>query len=140
MSDTPYSAHYEPPAPILMLRLAAPSSGAGVALIGLVDTGADMTLVPEATARALSLPEISRVRVAGVTGPPETADVFAATIEVAGSTFLGEVVGFGAETILGRDVISRLVLTLDAPRNTLRIESPRRPRTKKRPGRRRSAS
>ena len=95
MMTIPYSADYEPPCPVLPLRLASPPGGAGVGLVALVDTGADMTLVPEPVARILGLPVISQIRVAGVTGTAEGADVFAAAIELAGKNLLAEVVAFG---------------------------------------------
>ena len=122
MTKIPYSADYEPPCPVLTLRLASPLGGApGVGLVAVVDTGADMTLVPERVARVLGLPVVSHIRVVGVTGTAEGADVFAAAIELAGWDLLVEVVAFGEETIVGRDLLNRLVLRLDGPGQLLEI-------------------
>ena len=132
MTKIPYSAEYEPPCPVLTLRLASPPGGAGVGLIAVVDTGADMTLVPEPVARILGLPVISQIRVAGVTGTAERADVFAAAIELAGTHLLVEVVAFGKETIVGRDLLNRFDLRLDGPGHLLDIGAARRVRRRKR--------
>ena len=125
MTKFPYSADCEPSCPVLPLRVALPLGGAGVGLVAVVDTGADMTLIPEPVARILGLPVISQIRVAGVTGTAEGADVFAAAIELAGKNLLVEVVAFGEETIVGRDLLNRLVLRLDGPGKLLDIRAAR---------------
>ena len=117
----PYSADYEPPCPVLALRLTSPRGGAGVALAAVVDTGADITLIPEPVARALELPVTSQIRLAGVTGAAEGADVCAAALDLAGKSLLVEVAAFGEETIVGRDVLKRFVLQLDGPAALLEI-------------------
>ena len=132
MTKIPYSAEYEPPCPVLTVRLASPPGGAGVGLVALVDTGADMTLVPEPVARILGLPVISQIRVTGVTGTAEGADVFAAAIELAGKNLLVEVVAFGEETIVGRDLLNRLVLRLHGPGKRLEVRAARTVRRRKR--------
>ena len=121
----PYSADCEPPCPVLTLRLSSPRGGAGVALAALVGTGADITLIPEPVAGALGLPVISQIRLAGVTGTVEGADVCAAALELAGKNLLVEVAAFGEETILGRDVLNRFVLRLDGPAELLEIVADR---------------
>ena len=132
MTRFPYSADYEPPCPVLTLRVASPPGGVGIGLVAVVDTGADMTLIPEPVARVLGLPVISQIRVVGVTGTAEGADVFAAAIDLAGKSLLVEVVAFGEETIIGRDLLNRLVLRLDGPGTLLDIGSARRARRRKR--------
>ncbi len=118
----PYSAEYEPPCPVLTIRVAAPSGGAAFALLAVVDTGADITLVPEALARTLDLPVVSHVRIAGVTGAAARADVLAADIDLSGNRVLAEIVAFGNEAIVGRDLLNRLVLRLDGPRGILEVK------------------
>lgn len=123
----PYSASDDPPCPVLTFRLSAPSSPIGIGLVGIIDTGADLTLVPEQTARVLALPTTSVVRLAGVTGSEVSAPVCAAEVELAGWRFLTEVIVFGDEPILGRDLLHRFVLLLNGPRRHLELRmSPRR--------------
>ena len=122
-ASLPYSTAYDPPCPVLTLRVAAPRRADGVALVGLVDTGADMTLIPETLGRSLGLPVVSRLGITGVTGIAERADVVAATIELAGRRVLAEVVAFGDETIVGRDLLNRLMLRLDGPGRRLEVDA-----------------
>jgi predicted aspartyl protease len=134
----PYSEDLEPPCPVLAVRVAAPPDGAGIGVVAVVDTGADVTLIPEAAARLLGLPAVSEIRITGVTGVAETADVCAAVMELAGHRGLAEVVAFGSEAIVGRDLLSRFVLRLDGPRQVMDIAAARK-RGRKRILRRRGA-
>lgn len=123
--QVPYSEEYDPPAPVLSVRLGSPSGGTGVHLVALVDTGADLTVMPVAVVRSLSLPVVATTRVAGVTGTTR-ANVHAALLDVGGASRMAEVVALGAEAILGRDVINQWVLALDGPRRVLEIRAGRR--------------
>jgi predicted aspartyl protease len=120
-----YAADYEPPGPVLPLRLAAPQSRVGIGLVALIDTGADLTVIPDAVVRILDLPVVSQVRIAGITGASERADVLAVAIDLAGRRLLTEAVAFGGETLLGRDLLNQLVLRLDGPGKTLYVEAAR---------------
>lgn len=90
----------------------------------LVDTGADLSVLPRPMVQALDLPQVSMTRIQGVTGAAEQTSVHAVTLELAGNTILAEVVACGDEGILGRDVLNRFVLELDGPRATLSVRSP----------------
>jgi len=116
-----YSAAFRPPAPVLALRIGVPGREPTLALVALVDTGADLSVMPRSVVAALGLPQVSTTRIQGVTGVAESTPVHAATLEVAGTTALGEVVAWGDEAIVGRDVLSRFVLELDGPRATLTV-------------------
>jgi predicted aspartyl protease len=123
----PYSTEFRPPAPVLTLRAGAPGSEPMLGLIALVDTGADLSIVPRSVVDALALPQVATTRIHGVTGVAESTNVHAATLEVAGMRVLAEVVAWGDEAIIGRDVLGRFVLELDGPRETLVIRAPSPP-------------
>jgi predicted aspartyl protease len=123
----PYSAAFRPPAPVLNVRVGAPGQEPMLGLVALVDSGADLSVLPLAAAQALALPQISTTRIRGVTGVEERTAVHAATFEVAGTSVLAEVVGWGDEAIIGRDVLRRFVLELDGPREVLTISAPAAP-------------
>ena len=131
---TRYAESYEPSAPVLLLRVGSPdreSAARGVALMGLVDTGADMTLIPESVAVDLDLPVVSNVRIAGVTGGRETAEIHAAIVSLAGMNFFSEIVAFGEEPIVGRDLLNRFIVRLDGPQRLLDISTPSKRRSSK---------
>lgn len=116
-----YDDSYEPPAPVLPLRVARPGGGEAVLLPGLLDTGADCTLVPAGIARRLRLPTVDRVEITGVGGSVRRVPVHAAFIETAGLRVLARVVAFEHEAIVGRDLLNHLVALLDGPRRRLAL-------------------
>lgn len=115
-----YSTEYDPPAPVVPVRLGSPSGGAGALVVALIDTGADVTVMPLAVVQNLALPVVATTRIAGVVGATR-ANVHAGILEVAGTSKMIELVALGAEGILGRDVTNHWVLSLDGPRRALEI-------------------
>jgi predicted aspartyl protease len=90
----------------------------------LVDTGADMTVVPESAARALRLPVVSQIRVRGFAGASRAARVYAAEVEIEGVRALAEVIGLGDDALMGRDLLSRWIVTLRGPQRVMDIAAP----------------
>jgi predicted aspartyl protease len=88
----------------------------------LVDSGADITVVPEGVPEALGLPQIGELTVRGI-GGTRRVPVYAAEVEVAGWRRVVEVVAVGGVALLGRDVLNAWVVTLDGPRRALCVKS-----------------
>jgi len=116
----PYDARRSPPAPVLPVRLGPPRTEPATAVAALVDSGADVTVLPEGLPQALGLPQVSVVTVRGVAGTARLP-VYAAEVEAADRRQIVEVVGLGGEALLGRDLLNRWVVVLDGPRRTLRL-------------------
>lgn len=91
-----------------------------MALLGRVDSGADMTVLPEELAEALALPAIGSLPVTGPGWRGRTR-VFAARVEAAGESHLLEVLAMGSETLVGRDLLNRWQVLLDGPAGVLEI-------------------
>jgi predicted aspartyl protease len=110
-----YDGRFDPPAPVLPLRVAAPGSQEALLLLALVDTGADCTLVPRSVARQLGLPRVDRLSLEGIDGVARWAPVHAAVVQFAGRRLLAPVVSWGEDAIMGRDLANRVVALLDGP-------------------------
>ena len=125
----PTQFHYEteaedPPAPYLTARLSNPSRPTVVADIrAKLDTGADITVIPEALAKDLNLKVVNRIAAIGFDGVPQEKAVYAFRIElpngVRGSTQC--LTRDSDHVLLGRDVINHLRLLLDGPAQSLEI-------------------
>lgn len=120
--EFPYDRQYDPPAPVLPLRVGPPRAEPVVAAPALMDSGADLTVLPEELVRTLRLPQIGEVTVRGVEGVARRVPVYAAEVEVAGIRRIVEVVGIRTNALLGRDVLNRMVITLNGPQQILRVE------------------
>lgn len=110
-----YDASFDPPAPVVPVRISGPVGESAVVLPMLIDTGADCTLVPASIVRGLKLPQVDSIGISGVGGAKRRARVHAASIELAGHRVLARVVAFVDEAILGRDVLNQVVVALDGP-------------------------
>ncbi len=118
--DFPYDTRRSPPAPVLPLRVGRPRGEPVVAVAAVVDSGADITVVPEGLAGVLGLPPVGEVTVRGVAGAVRVP-VYAAEVEAVGTRRIVEAVALGADMLLGRDVLNRWRVTLDGPARVLRV-------------------
>jgi predicted aspartyl protease len=119
--DYEYDLEQLPPAPVLPIRLSAPLGEPSVLLVALIDTGADMTVVPRALARRLRLPVVGAVSVRGVAGSRSKCAVHAAAVEVDGHREIIEVLGLGKEALAGRNLLNQWILNLDGPHQRLHL-------------------
>ena len=119
-----YDVTYDPPAPVVPLRVSPPGNGAGALVSGLVDSGADCSLVPPSLAHALSLPQVGRVEVRGVGGGGGSAPAYAGRVDVGRTTAFARLVAFGDEVIVGRDLLNRITAVLVGPSHELEVVDP----------------
>lgn len=116
-----YGANFDPPAPILPIRVSAPGNHEGVLLHALVDTGADLSVVPSYLAEEIGLPAVSLVRVRAFDGVFRSAILYAATLEINGVSAICEVLAMGDGALVGRDFLNRWALLLNGPRQFLEL-------------------
>lgn len=133
------SRAFDPPAPMVPIRMRAPDGLDSAELEAKLDTGADLCAVPEHHVAVLSLPPVRVVRAAGFLGGFQETIVYRVDITIDGVDFphVEALATRRPYAIIGRNVLRRLVLRVDGPRERLEIGLPRAP--KARPARSRSA-
>jgi predicted aspartyl protease len=120
-----YDNHYSPPAPAIEIQLGAPGkSGKTRLLRAFVDTGADVSLVPLRYLEPLQLQMDNRKLLRSQWGETRSVDTYLVDVILGdGRLPLIEVVGDerSDEVILGRNVLNRLVITLNGPKQVLDV-------------------
>jgi hypothetical protein len=113
------SINFNPPAPVALVSLRNPESGATKADVPmLLDTGADVTLLPGSimTGLGVSLLPDKSYELLGFEGQESKAHAVRAEMLFLGLTFRGQFLIVEQEWgIIGRNVLNALSLTLDGP-------------------------
>jgi hypothetical protein len=121
-----YDKRYDPPAPVVRVRvanLASPSREAGD-VAALIDTGADMSVVPAGLARQVALVPKGIVYVQGYrTGEAEPRPEYFVRITHDRHAVELPVVGDECpELLLGRDFLRHFTVRLDGPAQEFEME------------------
>jgi hypothetical protein len=120
------SNRFDPPAPLARVSLRAPHSGNIVSDVPmLIDSGADLTLIPEESINEfnLDLNQSESYELTGFDGHRSVAKSAQLDLIFQGRTFKGRFVVVNSEIgILGRNVLNHFTLTLDGPLLTWRHE------------------
>ncbi|RLC99578.1 MAG: hypothetical protein DRI77_02460 [Chloroflexi bacterium] len=113
------TARFDPPAPLARVTLRNPSTGATqLDVLMLLDSGADVTLIPQATVSLLEAAAIpnSKYELAGFDGNVSLASVVRLELLLCGRTFRGRFLLIDQEWgILGRNVLNSIPVLLDGP-------------------------
>jgi hypothetical protein len=114
-----YNASYDPPAPVVEVTLHGASTGQHVSGVQmLMDTGADLTLVPRASITQLGISEQESLQyeLAGFDGHISSFPAVDLDMQVFGHIFRGRYLVIDAdEGILGRDVLNEVAVLFDEP-------------------------
>lgn len=127
-----YDVGRTPAAPVVPLAVMPPGGGFAVALQMLVDSGADLTVVPAGTAARVRLPRIGALTVRGVGGTTSSVPLYAARLLIGDAEVMVEAAELGSDALLGRDVLNAWVVTLDGPARLTRIRRPERAESRRR--------
>ncbi len=114
-----YDQTFEPPAPLLNIVIFAPTdTHVRANTQALLDTGAEISVIPDVVVRQLALTPYAVMLVEAYDSRTRQLPLYAVTLEIAG-THLSTVkmVAYPVNyAILGRDILNRFVVTLDGPR------------------------
>lgn len=121
----PYDRSYFPPAPVADIWLGAPGERFAVGpLRALLDTGADACVAPARHVEALGLQIDSMQYLTGLGGVRRHVEVYIVDIGVGSLRLPGIEVAANRESedvVIGRNVLNKLILNLDGPRETVEI-------------------
>lgn len=121
---------FDPPAPVACVTLRNARSGAMISDVPLLlDTGADVTLLPRSTVEQLGVPPVAgeRYELMGFDGTKSFAPVVMLDMLFLRRAFRGRyLLTEEGRGILGRDVLNHVVLLLDGPNRqwSEQVESP----------------
>jgi predicted aspartyl protease len=113
---------FKPPAPIAIVTILSPHTGANVSDVAmLIDTGADVTLLPRE--RVSHLVDVDQLRehydLQAFDGTRSTAPVVQLELQLLGKSFRGQfLLTDGEHGILGRNILNSLAITFDGPAQT----------------------
>ena len=112
--------HFDPPAPVAGVTLRNPQSGATVPDVSLLmDTGADITLLPREAVERLGVPLLSdpQYELMGFDGSRSVAPAVILDLVFLQRAFRGRYLLIEeARGILGRDILNHVSLLLEGPR------------------------
>jgi hypothetical protein len=114
----PYDAvRFDPPAPLALVTVKSERLGIEIHDVPmLLDTGADVSLLPRSHVAALLSPGARQYELEAFDGTKSTAPAITAELRFLGKSFRGEFLLIdGWHGVLGRNVLNNLSLLLDGP-------------------------
>ena len=111
------AARFDPPAPLALVTVKSDQLGIVIHDVPmLLDTGADVSLLPRARVAALAFPDAKQYELEAFDGTRSTAPAITAELQLLGKSFRGQfLVIDGWHGVLGRNVLNNLALVFDGP-------------------------
>lgn len=123
--DFPYDEKYDPAMPVVEVVLDGYAGLDSKAVMAIIDSGADGTMLPIDVLEALGALYQDTVQMRGVLGESERVDRYTVGLKLGAITLHGinsVAIPAGTESVIGRDMLNQLLLTLNGPAFTTQIE------------------
>lgn len=122
----PYSRDASPPIPVVELGLSRPGFvQAAYSLTAIVDSAADGTLIPMEALKNIGARRVGNAVVRGISDPGQRHSVYLVSLHI-GPHALHAIrvlaMPVGSDTILGRNALQHLILTLNGPAGVTEID------------------
>jgi len=119
-----YSKNFNPPAPVIEISVSAPLSKDSISLTALIDSGADITVIPERIIARLKLRRVDSSLASGFSKDVIEASVYSAILSIEG--ILGpkicRILSWNDDyALIGRDLLNQLITVLDGPNEDLKL-------------------
>lgn len=107
-----YNKDLIPSAPYVQATICAQNE---ISVYALVDSGADVTMLPDGILREVQATHIRSQTLRGVTGHPVVVEMYLVEVKIGAYSIPGiqVVANRSGEAIIGRDVLQHLIVTLD---------------------------
>jgi predicted aspartyl protease len=119
-----YSKDFSPPAPAVEISVSAPLSKDMTSLTALIDSGADITVIPERIISQLRMRRVDSTLASGFGKGVIEATVYAAILSIDGvlKPRIYRVLGWREDYILlGRDLLNQVIAVLNGPSGKLKL-------------------
>lgn len=121
---TLYNQEEEPPAPCMEATFTNPYLNLSENIKAKLDTGADMTVIPEELAQRLRLVRARSARLLGYDGQLSVRPTHFVNIELNGYIFEMVEITYGDQVLIGRDILNKLEIHLYGKNLTFEVRDP----------------
>lgn len=121
-----YNSAYVPPAPFLPIAVDGYDPAKSPVIVpAFLDTGADGTLLPEDILNTVGAEYEDTVQLLGVAGGIQQLDRYTVRIQIDGQivhAVSAVATAAGSEALIGRDVLSHLIVALNGPAGVVELQ------------------
>jgi predicted aspartyl protease len=118
-----YNETIDPAIPVLEVNVDGYSDRPPYTLTALIDSGADCTMIPVEVLEAVEASYEDSMRMRGVVGESQIVDRYLVGITIGQLTIpVVQAIANNEEAIIGRDVLNKLLLTLNGPAHMTEIQ------------------
>jgi predicted aspartyl protease len=111
-----YSKNFDPPAPVIELSISTPLPYGSTSSIALVDSGADITVIPEQIISRLKLRRVDSMLASGFGKGVSEAIVYSAALSIEGISepLVYRVLSWSKDyALVGRDLLNKFIAVLN---------------------------